>query len=241
MKIKFISLALVIALAGIFSGCGKSQPAVTEPPKQAEVTEGTQQAEVTEPAEQTGATEQTEATEAMTPAEEALLCYQEMLAAAPAIEGQPEQLNDASFGDEQNREMFGKHYDEFALVDLNGDGIPELIASTVINFRWVPVSVFTYVDGQAVLLTDPLEGSVNGTFEQNSSANGSYVTFLCGQNHIHILWSGDTPMGQMEENHAYVLEGTTLTAVDCEATEGTSLSDIAKPNTPENASALISK
>lgn len=233
MKVKFISLALVLALAGIFSGCGKSQPAVTEPPKQAEVTETTEQTQATE------ATEQTQATEAMTPAQEALQCYQEILTSAPAIEGQPEQLQDASFDDVQNREMFGKHYDEFAIVDLNGDGIPELIASTVINFRWVPVSVFTYDGGQAVLLTNPLEGSVNGTFEQNSSANGAYVTYLCGQNHIHSLWSGDTPVGQMEENHAYTLEGTTLTTVDCEATEGTSLSDIAKPNTAENASALI--
>lgn len=176
----------------------------------------------------------------VTKTQQALLCYQELLKAAPALEGEHPELQDASFGDAQNREQFGEHYDQFAVLDLNQDGVPELLTSTVINFRWVPVCVFTYADGKAVLLTDPAEPSDKVTFAQNSSANGAYVTFVCAENHIHSLWSGDTPVGPMEENHAYVLEGTALTAVDCAATEGTFFFDIAKPNTAQNAAELAS-
>lgn len=204
MKIKWILLALAVAVSGVLGGCGKSQP--KEEPK--------------------------------TPAQEALLCYQELLKAAPALEGEHPELEDAAFGDAQNKAQFGEHYDAFAVVDLDKDGIPELLASTVINFRWVPISVFTYAEGKAVLLNDPLEEAANGTFEQNSAANGAYVTFVCAENHIHSLWSGNTPVGPMAENHAYVLKGTSLTAVDCTATEGTFFSDLAKTNTAANADAL---
>lgn len=176
---------------------------------------------------------------AKTPAELARLSYQELLKAAPAIDGNRTELQDAAFDDIQNRELFGSHYDRFALADLNRDGVPELIASTVINFRWVPVSVYTCADGKAVLLKDPLEESANGTFEQRSTAGGAYFTYLCGDNHIHSLWRGSTPVGEMEENHAYVLKGTALEAVDCTAIEGTFFSDIAKPNTPQNIAAML--
>lgn len=219
-------MALVCAFAVILGGCGKAPTAPT------------QKAEPTEQTEQTEAAPQTEQTE---PADPVLVCYQELLKAAPAIEGEHPQLQDAAFGDEQNREMFGDHYDRFAVIDINQDGTPELMASTVINFRWVPVSVFTYADRKAVLLKDPTEESVNGTFEQNSSASGAYTTYLCAENHIHSVWSGDTPVGQVEENHAFVLEGTTLTPVDCTAPAIVSFADIAADNTAQNADAMISK
>lgn len=202
MKVKYMLLALLIAMTGILGGCGKTQP--------------------------------------KDPAEQALLSYKEILKAAPAIEGTHDELQDASFDDVQNREMFGEHYDQFAIVDLNQDGIPELIASTVINFRWVPISVFTFADGEAVLLKNPTGEAVNGTFEQMSVANGAYDTYLCAENHIHSVWRGMTPIGPMEENYAYALEGTALVAVDCDATEGGYFYDIAKINTAENAEAIIS-
>lgn len=220
MKMKKTVPALVLAFAMLLGGCGKSQPAETAP------------AETVKPVETTAPVETEK------PADPVLLRYQELLKAAPALEGEHPELEDASFTDEKNRELFGEHYDMFAVTDLNQDGIPELIASTVINFRWVPVSVFTYADNEAVLLKDPAGEAVNGTLEQNSSANGSYVTFICSENHIHSLWRGNTPVGEMEENHAYALVGTTLTEVDCPAAEGTDFADIAKPNTLQNVEAM---
>ena len=174
---------------------------------------------------------------------EALSAYREILKAAPAVEGQHEELADASFNYEQNQAKFGNHYDMFAFSDINHDGIPELIALTTVNFRWTPVSVFTYAEGNAVLLHDPSVPGAHATFEQNSSANGAYITFICSQNHIHSVWCGTNPIGDaVEENHAYLLEGTTLIETSCPVREGEntiSFYDIAKRNTAENVDAGI--
>lgn len=174
---------------------------------------------------------------------EALSAYQKILEAAPELEGEHEELADASFGYEQNLEKFGDHYDQFALSDLDQDGVPELIALTVVNFRWTPVSVYTYADGEAVLLKNPSDAQSPVTFEQNSSANGAYAIYLCGENHIHSVWQGTNPIGEaVEENYAYALEGTTLVLKDCPAGENENtvyFSDIAKANSAENRDAIM--
>lgn len=174
--------------------------------------------------------------------DKALLAYQEILKAAPAIEGEPDELMDASFGYEQNLEMFGNHYDMFALFDINQDGTSELITLSVINFRWTPVSVYTYADGKAVLLKDPLDAEADETFAQISTANGAYITYFCEEHHIHSVWRGANPMGEaVEENSAYILEGTTLIATDCAVGESENtvyFYDIAKANVAENVDAM---
>lgn len=168
--------------------------------------------------------------------------YQEILKAAPAMEGEHAELEDASFGYEQNLEKFGPHYDWFALADINQDGTPELLAQSVVNFRWTPISVYTYIDGNAVLLKDPLNPEAHGTFEQMSTAGGAYNLYICANHHVHNVWRGMTPVGEMEENQAYVLTGTILTATDCVLGENennnTYFSDIAKPNRVEYVDAI---
>lgn len=170
-----------------------------------------------------------------TAASQAKAAYQEILNAAPAIQGEHPELQNAAFDETQNREQFGNHIDWFALADLNQDGVPELIAMTMVNFRWTNVSVYTYADGKAVLLNDPIV--------QNSAANGAYTTYLCADNHIHSLWRGTTPMGDAaEENTAFALSGNALTAVSCTAGEDgktIDFAEIAKPNTPENVAAMM--
>lgn len=226
MKLKYILLTVLVALTCVLGGCGNTQ---TQPATQP-VTQPESQP-VTQPEVQVEAQPEE-------PADPVLLCYKEILSAAPALESFPEELQDASFDDVVNHEMFGNHYDQFMLVDLDRDGSPELIASTIINFRWIPISVFTYANGQAVLLKDPMGESVNGTFEQMSVANGAYDTYICADNHIHSVWSGMTPVGEMEENSAYELVGTSLNVVNCAASEGTSFFDASKPNIAQNRDAL---
>lgn len=174
--------------------------------------------------------------------ENAKLAYREILQAAPAIEGEHEELSDASFGYDENVELFGEHYDCFVLSDINQDGVPELIALSKVNFRWAPISVYTYAEGEAVLLKDPLDAEAHGTFEQNSSANGAYITYICEENHIHSVWRGTDAMGKAaEENNAYILEGTTLRATDCavgETEKTVYFHDVAQANTAENITAL---
>lgn len=175
--------------------------------------------------------------------QKALIAYQEILKAAPAIEGEHIELEDASFGYDQNIEQFGNHYDVFALWDINQDEIPELIALSVVNFRWTPTSVYTFVDGKAILLKDQMDLEAHGTFEQRSTANGGYITYICEDNHIHSVWRGTNPMGEAEEeNYAYVIEGTNLITVNCgigESENSIYFYDIAKANTSENVDVMI--
>lgn len=172
----------------------------------------------------------------------ALSAYQEILLAAPAIDGEQEELMDASFGYDENYEMFGNHYEIFAIQDINQDGIPELLALTEINFRWTPISIYTYADGNAVLLKEYPNAENHGTFEQCSTANGSYSTYICEDNHIHNVWHGTNPMGELvDDGCAYILDGTTLKLTDC--TVGYSdktidFYDIAKANVIENVNAI---
>lgn len=135
-----------------------------------------------------------------------MMAYRAILEASPAIEGEPDEIYDAGFSEEDNLAMFGDHIDDFALADLNQDGIPELLTLSTINFRWVPLSIYTYTDGKAVLVE---------TFDQCSTANGYYTSFVCEENHLHTLWTGN-PFGEtMTENTAYVFDGTAFTMVDC--------------------------
>lgn len=231
MKLKYILLACSFALAALLGGCGTS--ASTQPSAPAEPEPPVEEAE--QPVEE--AEQLPEETEA-----DPLLAYREILKAAPAIEGEHEELTDPSFGYEENLELFGEHYDLFALSDINHDEIPELIALSVINARWNTISVYTYADGNAVLLKDPANAEAHITFDQQSTANGAYITYICEENHIHNVWRGTTPMGEAaEENYAYELVGTTLTAVDCtvgESEHTVYFHDVAIANTAENADAI---
>lgn len=226
-KLKAIMLVCCLLFAAVLGSCGKAPAAdaAEKPANQATPAE-TAQAE-------SGTSEPEKSLK-----EEALAAYQQILKDAPALEGEHEELADASFGYDQNLELFGNHYDLFALCDINRDDIPELIALSTVNFRWTPVSVYTYAGGEAVLLEDPWEPTPHGTFEQYSGANGAYITYLCEEGHIHSVWRGANPMGDAEEeNHAYALEGTTLTAVDCAAGENENtvfFYDIALANTTAN-------
>lgn len=208
MKHAKILLAGILSLSMLLAGCGKA-PAV-------------------------------EATEAPTEAPQAspLAAYQALLEAAPALQGHPEELDDAAFGAEENHAKFGDHIEQFALYDLNNDGTPELIVSSVVNFRWVPISVYTLVDGKAVLIADPLGESTQATFQHNASANGAFTLSICEDHHLHSIWQGSTPAGEMQEEAAYALTGTTLTAVNC-ANTGTLFEALAVANTAENIAAAF--
>lgn len=237
---KTILPVCVLLLAVVLAGCSKA-------PAKAEETKPTVQAAPAETAPAQSGTEAPAVEPTVEPTvepveeperslkDEALAAYQQILNAAPALEGDHPELSDASFNYDQNLERFGKHCDMFALYDIDQDGIPELLTLSTVNFRWAPVSVYTYANGAAVLLQDPLEPTDHATFEQYSGANGAYVTYLCEAGHIHSVWLGTNPMGDAEEeNHAYVLEGTTLTAVDCAVEDNENrlyFYDIARANT----------
>lgn len=245
MKLQSILLTMAMSLALLLVGCSSTPP--TQPIQEAlpEASASTS-VEDAAPEGDASAAPEVEAPEAdaseMDAEDPALSAYRDLLTAAPAIDGEHEELMDAAFGYEENQEMFGAHYDCFALWDINKDGTPELLAQSVVNFRWASLSIFTYADGQTVLLTDPANAEAHGTFEQQSTANGAYLTYFCDENHIHSVWRGTTPMGdEAEEDSAYTLEGTVLAAAECSVGESENtvyFSDIAVTNTTENVEAM---
>ena len=233
MKLKAFLLIGVLALSAVLSSCGKGTSAVP-----AANTPETVENAVIPPAE--AAPEDASANPNVK--EKALAAYLEILDSAPAIEGEHAELYDASFSYEQNESLFGRHYDLFAVYDINRDDIPELIAMTTVNCRWTPISVYTFADGEAVLLKDPMHPEAHGTFEQMSTAAGAYSTYICKEDHIHSVWRGNTPIGEVEENSAFILTSTTLMAVEHTPGEGedaVSFYDIAKANTAENRAAIL--
>jgi len=242
-KSKNAMLACSVLLAAALTGCGVAPSTETneKPPLRTEIepSNGTAESGATGAGQTEGGTNESEATLK----DKALQAYQEILKAAPAIEGEHDELNDASFGYDQNQELFGNHYDLFAIYDINQDDIPELIALSTINFRWTQMSVYTYADGAAVLLKDQMASDANITFDQMSIANGAYIDYICAENHIHSVWRGTNPMGDAEEeNHAYALNGATLTAVDCATGDSGNtvyFYDIAVTNTAENVDAMV--
>lgn len=200
---KSITLCIVpVMLAAICAGCGK-KPEKSEP-TQPIVQPTTQTTQATQPA--------------LTPAEKAMAMYKELLETYPTIvPDHIETLDDRTFGYDENLSQFGMHYDFFSIADLDMDGVPELIASTVINTAWAPVSVFEYnaFENQLYLLKDPLDPESHATFEQMSTAGGAFNVYVCKNGHLHSNWGGDTPVGYQEDDYAYVLTDDGLVVVDC--------------------------
>lgn len=258
MKLKKCLVVCGLSLVVALCGCGATAPGENKSGITGEILEQEQKEDdseevtkkITEVIEASGedtqeVTEQAESEEVETKdvaGNSALEAYKEILKAAPALEGEHEEIYDATFDYGQNVEKFGKHYDSFAVKDINQDGTPELITLSVINFRWTMVSIYTLEAGEAVLVKNSQGVGTEGSFDQMSTANGAYVAYICEENHIHSVWRGTDPMGEeIEENTAYAVSGTSLTVVDCTAqeTEGTiSIYDIMKENVPENVDTL---
>lgn len=265
MKIKKSLLVCGLVLTAFLGGCGDqvSEKIENEPEIEEEVTENNFYESTSDIEESEQETEEfnestenevpdskqdnaqkTEATEVQ---DEELFAYQEILRNAPAIEGEHSELEDAGFGYEENMEQFGKHLDYFTILDINEDGTKELIATTIINFRWAPISIYTCVDGSAVLLNEPagVEEPVGETgyctLSQCSTANGAYYNYICEENHFHSVWSGN-PIGEpMVEDKAFVIEGTILMETECsvrESENATYFSELFQSNVAENVDAI---
>lgn len=254
MKIKSVLLMCGIALVAVLGGCGSvaanEQNTVANESEVEIIDFGTSDAEdisdeTSAEKEEGDSVDEKEGEESKETSDqatkEALKAYYEILSSMPAIEGEHDEIDNAAFGYEENHAMFGDHLDAFLVYDINKDGVPELIASSTVNFRWEPIYVYTYADGQAVLLKDPVQPDSHGTFEQNASANGGYLTYFCDNNHIHSFWGGNVMDEQMVEDYAYELNGTELILTDCDNDcEGVFFNyDTMKPNTEEYISYMV--
>ena len=79
----------------------------------------------------------------------------------------------------------------FMLIDLDKNGVPELIVCHPMGGKWEDIYVYTFANGRVVQVS-----AENGTTGQmaaisaNNSANGMHVIYKCRKNHLHIHSSG---------------------------------------------------
>lgn len=162
-----------------------------------------------EGASETIADEQTGALAAETETMDAAMqAFYTILSAMPAAEMNDDDFYDAAFSSDENIAKYGSHIEYAVVRDLNMDGMPELICMTLYNFRWENITIYSYIDGQAVLV---------GELDNRHTAAGAYNTYVCGDGHIHNVWSGTDPMGNyVEELMVYQFDGRNLVETTCE-------------------------
>lgn len=229
MKRRYTILAGVLALSTFIGGCSTSDVQETTASTTVATTIESELFQNDEPV-----------LENKDMASEALAAYYEILDSTPGITGEHFILDDASFGYEDNYRMFGDHFDWFCIHDINEDGIPELIATSIINFRWNQVYVYSYLDGEAVLLENGSVPCEHGSIDQNASASGTYTLFFCDNNHIHSLYVTNIDGELYQEEYAYEIIGAELVAVDaCDSTNAIPFDQNSIHNSSENIIYLV--
>ena len=81
-----------------------------------------------------------------------------------------------SFNPEGNNTIYS-----FMLVDLDKNGIPELLGIHYKNAKSALINAFTYKNGEVKKLKE---------FTAVSTAQGSYVSYICRQRHFHLNYEG---------------------------------------------------
>lgn len=80
---------------------------------------------------------------------------------------------------ESNTENY-KYCSSYALVDMNNDGIPELLTNHDIHYNRGDIYIFTYKNGKVQKVKS---GKISVTC---SASGGWYKTYLCEKMHLHV-------------------------------------------------------
>lgn len=90
-----------------------------------------------------------------------------------------------------NEESYQKA-NAFLLVDMDQDGLPELVVKHPDAYKSDRLYVYTYKSGSVVQVknVDGTEGK-DAFINISSQANGLYSVFGCGQNHLHVVWNAE--------------------------------------------------
>lgn len=96
-----------------------------------------------------------------------------------------------SYNPEENNTIYS-----FMLVDLDKNGIPELVGIHYENARYALIYAFTYKNGEVKKIKE---------FSAVSTAQGRYDSYICKQRHFHLNYEG----GFVGYNHcAYKLKSS---------------------------------
>ncbi len=70
----------------------------------------------------------------------------------------------------------------YAVTDLKGSSVPELIAVRYENFRSYTLNFYEYKNGKV--------RQFGKTIYCSSTANGGYTYYVCRKEHLHVIWRG---------------------------------------------------
>lgn len=92
--------------------------------------------------------------------------------------------------EKSNKESY-KKVDSFLIVDLDKNGIPELVVNHPYSYKSDAIYVYTYKAGKIVQIKDT-NGNKGKWADINIScqANGWYSVYKCKRNHLHVNWFG---------------------------------------------------
>ena len=96
----------------------------------------------------------------------------------------------SAFYDASYQRSNKSYVNSYAIYDLDGDKIPELITETPVNFRWFIVRIYTYKNGKVIAYKFSSGEKVE--FDDCATANGEYYYYICKKGHLHNCWSGDS-------------------------------------------------
>lgn len=90
----------------------------------------------------------------------------------------------------KNTESY-KKADRFMLVDLDKNGVPELIVTHPIAWKDDVIYVYTYKSGKVVQVKD-MDGRVGelAAVSISCQASGRYEVYKCEKKHLHVIWNG---------------------------------------------------
>lgn len=103
-----------------------------------------------------------------------------------------------------NKENYKKS-SSFKIVDMDKDGVPELLTWHKIAYRQDDVYIYTYKNGKMVRVKDSKGKSSVLAFHCNAA--GWYSVYVCTKGHLHTDWHGGW-IG--EHNTAYVIRNGRL-------------------------------
>lgn len=102
----------------------------------------------------------------------------------------------------ENNESY-KKASGFLIIDLDKNGVPELLVSHPVSCRCTDFYVYTYKSGKVIQVKDTNgKKGKSAAITANTQANGNHTAYRCIKNHLHI-WSGG---GWWEDEKIYTVK-----------------------------------
>ncbi len=84
-----------------------------------------------------------------------------------------------------------KKADRFMIVDLDKNGVPELVVTHPVAYKSDNIYVYTYKSGKVAQAKDTFgRKGETAAVSINCQASGGYEVYKCRKKHLHVVWNG---------------------------------------------------